>query len=272
MIRKSMALLKVISLFFLIQPTTIMAQDENILLHPGNRYARQNLNTDILSYWPQPISIQFLKIGDDETRRWLLTEFLPLGRAAGVDMKIVGFPNDMFNSAQVISKDAAILVFEYNLQDQENIISGKYFSKVDYFDLSKANPAMQNILNGGLVKQAEGCLAKWQASNANVIEGFVLAISETISEVNKKTCISTVAPSAFGISPHFSQYNAEAAFKEPPLNKDDMSFSDRSELLLELSAATFCRKNVGTHSAECPLRLINSIFLHHAELVGIEGN
>lgn len=241
----------------------------NPLMHPGTRYARENIQSDVIAHWQGSVGVQFLGIGSSMVQQMALAEILSFGQASRIDLKINGFPNAMFDGNSLVN-ESRIVIFEYDEKMEASIKNGLGDDrKIGSSDFSNADESVSYILDQGLVEQTNGCFARWKASSANVIEASVIAVSRAISDKDKQTCLWNLIPPTFGISNIVSQYNAALALVAGS-QREKIIFEDRSEMALQLSVAAACREDLGDLSYACSFRLINGIFAYHAELARLE--
>lgn len=254
----------------LIQAVPAWAEDVNPMIFPANRYARENTELRTLAHWPGGVSIQFVGIEQQNVQLAALTEFISLSAAAQAETQIIGFPNTIFDFDRPISTEANIVVMEYNSAETANLKSGNVGLLSEVIDGSEINNHIKEIFKDGLIEQNNGCLARWSVNSENEIEGFVLAISQEIDVGEKISCISTLAPAAFGISPVVSLYYFSDT-TDTGTSQNERYFSDKSELYLELKVAAMCREEKDEFGPECPYEMMLRIFSHHADLVKTFG-
>jgi hypothetical protein len=235
------------------------AQDQaNSMLHPGNRFARQNVEIDTIAHWVGPVGVQFVGIQETEVRLAVLAEVLALGKASRTDIRIHGFSDSMFDGT-VIENSTQILYLSYEPEFQKVISIGMSGSGVlGDIDFTSANSELLQIFQDGMFKQFEGCFARWNVTEKNVIKGIVIAASNELTIDQKNSCFVGLSPSAFAVSPLVSQHTIE---RRPTSGNAAISaiFSDRSELILELSAAAFCRLELSEYGQDCAFNLIDAI-------------
>lgn len=237
------------------------------LHHPGLRYRVENTNLNVLSHWTNPVTAQFFGLSDSDIQQHALTEILQLSNAARVDLTIVGFPNAMFAETREVSSDAQIIVMEYDPNFQPQLLTGsatQAFEAVGYVD---ANSHIKWILDKGLVTNAPGCLLRWKVSVDNEIEGFVLAVSSTLSLDDKRTCTSNYLPVAFGVVSAANLYDLSEIDGIEAQPDEQVIFLNRSETLFSLMSAAACREDLNNLSAACPYILIDNIIYHQMSVV-----
>lgn len=230
------------------------AQDE----HPAGRYRRENLNNPAIAHWGESPVVQFVGLKDDATKQHALSTLLPLAKAAREDIRIVGFPNDMFPKKAKISAQTNILLIE----TPNSISSDIYF--VPKAHISGASSVIKEIAESGVFKQLPGCYGRWSATESNEIRGVVAVIDGTIPEEHKRVCLSITGLFAFGLSNTMTGYK----FTFFPYGSDvpkTARYSDDTEFLLALSMAAICRKELSDDGNECPFELMQGIFQKHAE-------
>ena len=238
---------------------TALGETVNPLIHPGNRFARENPSNDRIAFWPSSVSIQFLSLRQEEVRLIALASFLSLSMTARANVGIIGFPDNIFGNNLTVQKEVNLLVWDYNSANQEKLLNGGNLSSLEKIDLSNADQPIVDIFNKGLIEQSQGCLSGWRASQDNEIEGFVLAIASNLSVAEKKDCVTLQAPSAYGVAPVVSLYNV-GDVAEKSARRDRVIFQDMSEVHLELAAAAACREELLSFGAICPFRIIDQVF------------
>ncbi|MGJ8629122.1 MAG: hypothetical protein ACSHXB_19350 [Sulfitobacter sp.] len=260
-------------LLFLIALSGAAISQENInpLIHPGNRYARENTSIDRLAYWSGTVGVQIIGEEDKTNQLMILADIAYLGEAANAKIDVYGFPNTIF-SVSTLADSSKIVLLTYDSRQEPMLRSGLILDeRLGEIDVSNSHPAIAYILGSGLVEQADGCLAKWKASDQNEIQGIVIAASDSLTSAARRVCFRNLIPTAFGVPPTVSRFDARSASnKLQPA--ETIIFEDRSELVLELSAAATCRSKLGDFGAMCPFRLINQIFDHHSYLKSLEAS
>lgn len=235
-------------------------------IFPGARYTKGNGSSEALAHWNSEISMQAVEISDNSVRMSAIWAFMTFAHAADVSMNISGFPDAMFPKSNVIEPSTNLLVFEFDRESQDQLQSGGGQSTNAALDLSKASPQIIEMLQTGLKKQSDGCLAQWHITADNVIDGYILAIGNWLGNEEKKQCLENIAPSAFGVMPAVSTYDLRKF--DPNLGPGaPILFDDNSETILELQAAAACRTTLKNFGVQCPKSLLLAIFSHHRDIV-----
>lgn len=261
MIRRTLFLLA----FFLCAAECAFGEDVNQLSFPGNRFSRENIDIDDLPFWPGKILVQFVGIEQDDVQLRALASVLSATTAARSDMSIIGFPDNIFRNPLGTAKTANFLIFGYDAVEKPGLLRGAKEDDLQTMGLFGTGGPVRAILEAGLYEQSDGCLSRWQASQKNEIEGYVLGVSKDLPVQEKIDCIRSQIPTAFGVSPATSYYTFTA--KSPEGIEKSTVFFDASEIALELSVAAVCREDLKFASIACPPEVISSIYKHHAELV-----
>jgi len=235
---------------------SIFAQEE----HPAGRYRRESPNNPAIAHWGESPVVQFVGLEDDATKQHALSMLLPLANAAREDMRIVGFPNDMFPKTAEISAQTNILLIE----TPNSISSDIYF--IPKAHISGASSVIEEIAELGVIEQGPGCYARWSATESNEIRGVIAVIDSSIPEENKRLCLSLTSMLAFGISSTMTGYEFTVRPDGSAAPKT-ARYADNTETLLELSMAAICRQEFSDDGNECPFELMQAIFQKHAEWV-----
>lgn len=235
------------------------------LNHPGNRFLRQNLESDVLAHWVGPVGVQLIGISSKQVQISILTEILPLGKAARVDLSILGFPGEMLSSMKA-DADSRILFIEFDSSVEKLISSGiGNVTKIGEVDVSEASLGVRYILKFGLDWQADGCYSGWSVNQMGEIESFAIAASSSLSSNEMESCFSGLAPLAFGLTPATTLYNIEWT-SDTDQKQVQVVFDDRSELILEARAGALCREELNNFTASCPFGVINVVLEGHNRL------
>ena len=87
-----------------------------------------------------------------------------------------------------------------------------------------------------------------------------------LSQDEKISCLKETMPRGFGIFSFATKYSIPLADTQTG-RKYEVSFSDRSELLLEMAASAACRKQLPLSKNSCPFYVINEVLRYHGDLV-----
>jgi hypothetical protein len=247
-------------------PSPGASEDMDPVTFPGNRYAQENSNAGTVSHWNTNVRVQFVDLATPEVQMAALTAFLSLGAASKSEMEIVGFPSTIFRTSSEIDPQTNLLVFEFDPGLNPNIVTGSDSLLSSGRRLPFPSGPIGKIGISGLIEQTPGCLARWNASVGNEIDGFVLAVSSELKTEERVACISTFSSTAFGVFPYVSLYDF-SDLAESKGTRGYRYFADVSEIPLIVSAAAFCRDELGVVSIDCPYRAISRVFDHHADLL-----
>jgi hypothetical protein len=230
---------------------------------PGFRYSRENQQIPVPSYWPDSVTVQFQALVDEEVQKRALTDLLQYAQAAMVDLKIVGFPNELFSERERLTPEANIAVLEVDDANYQAFRDGSVVTKTDLF---ADNPILSGIASKGLVEQFDGCLARWNADENNRISGFVVALRAGANVQSKEACIASVSPAAFGLFPRVNLLDVIGKLSTEPAVKNAPPFTFESERVLALNAAAYCRNYANRIDASCPYVLIKAVMAFHHDL------
>jgi hypothetical protein len=154
MLSLARALLAVVFLGGLLFPGSAVSQESlNPLVHPGNRYARENTEVDILAHWPGAVEVQFLGLRNAVVQQSALSEVLALGVAARTDLSIHGFPVLIFD-AKAASSLSRIIIFEFDADYEAEIQAGWDIAEpIGDISFAESGPQIASIFRAGLVQR-----------------------------------------------------------------------------------------------------------------------
>lgn len=253
-------------------PSGLIAQsldqklDENHpYMHLGNRYTYENQNNYIPAHWGGKIFAQFVGLTETEVQENALLNFLLFSDAGDYEAVIQGFPADTFAQSNV-SNDTNFLLIEFSREDLKKISVGKLDPDLHAALTNISNGYLSEIIERGVTPFSEGCSARWSATPENVINAYIIAMSSDLSQDEKISCLKETMPRGFGIFSFATKYSIPLADTQTG-RKYEVSFSDRSELLLEMAASAACRKQLPLSKNSCPFYVINEVLRYHGDLV-----
>ena len=233
------------------------------LSNPLSRYTREFVEDENLAHWSTPVFFQILGKNVDEASFHAASLVSYYAENSGVEMQILGDRSRWFSPKAQISPNANfILVFE----DLTRLPIGEHGKKLlEELGLSiqGENPALSKLVSGGIQSLGPGCFGDWLVEPGNEIVANIHIVDTSMPDHVQKECIKYGAVSAFGVHYTVNTFT----FADIPGRNTPAVFLDESELVLLLRAASFCRKEVGDFSTECPKRVLYGTYKFHNEVL-----
>ncbi len=243
---------------FVTASQALAQKPEAALTFPGNRYIGAPGASGSLAYWDGPIVPE--AIGDKDQTKTILESIASLlfyARSAGADVKI-GDKGISNTSNKAVRPNANYLIAFTEKAGSTSAESPEKHSKPTLSDLgidmSNANTDLLKISRQGLIEQSPGCYARWAVDSSEHVKAMAIAASSNLPEEEKTRCVSNAVISSLGVYPVFNNFHLS-------LNSSRTSsvFRDKGEVILELEAENFCRKEWFRYDVSCPRSVIKTV-------------
>jgi len=232
-------------------------------MNPGDRYTYVHPGDTISAHWDGTIAAKFFGLSDPAVQKKLLLGFLQFSDAGGYETSMTGFPDRLFSN-DLPNGDVNFLVMELPDQDMKKLVDGTG-AGLPVFQNFAPDAVVRDIVSNPVASVYPGCAFRWKTTNAGVIQGFALAFSDDLSPQAKYSCKNDFLTRGFGIFSLATKYKMNP--NVPGSGKGyEISLSDRSEIVLALSALRVCRQNVPDFDGECPYFVVNKILEYHGQL------
>jgi len=206
-----------------------------------DHFLKANPNLKNISYWDSAIVPETL--GEQRRSKIFLETIFTLlfyARSAGADVEVddiwgddVARKNSQKNTNYLITLSDKLV----GARGGDAADGGDLTLSAMGIDLSEAAPSLQGMSQKGLMQIVSGCYENWSVDRDEHIKAMAIAIDSRLDEGAKENCVMMAVVDSFGVSPNVDTYKFSYGY-----SKDVRIFGNNSEVVLQLNAANFCRK------------------------------